>query len=131
MVLAVDPSRTRLAAELLGNEGSLYESWRDECDTTLGTDRRGLLEHWRDVRALIQRVAGAPYPECFREVPDEISRLVVFGDQAADRAFCDVLRTLSREGGPWLPAESEAMADPILAAALGMAKLHSKFGRYG
>ena len=130
IVLAVDHSRTHLTVELLANEDNLYESLRDECNTAPGTDRRGSPEHWRDIQALIQRVAGAPYPKCFLELPDEISRLVLFGDQTEDLAFRDVLRTSSREGGTWMPTESETMADPIFAAALGMAKLHSKFGRH-
>jgi hypothetical protein len=125
MVLAIEHSRTHLKAELVAYDGGFHESLRDEFNTTLGTRQRGSLEHWRDVQALIQRVAGAPYPKCHLDLPAEITRLVLFGDQTEDLAFREVLRTVCLEEGPRMPTKPEGMADPVFAAALGMALTHT------
>ena len=125
LVLAIEHSRTHLKGELVAYDGGFYESLRDEFNTTLGTNQRASPEHWRNVQASIQRVAGAPYPKCYLDLPAEITRLVLFGDQTEDLAFREVLRTVCLEEGARMPIKPEGMADPIFAAALGMALTHS------
>jgi hypothetical protein len=130
MVLAIDHSRTHLMAELLWSEYGVFEGLRDEFNTTLGTNQRGSPDHWRDVQALIRRVTKAPFSDWYLDLPNEISRLILFGDQTEDPAFREVLQTMSLVGGTRLLAKPEAMPDPVFAPALGMALTHTMICKY-
>jgi hypothetical protein len=117
-VLAIDYNSSRLSAGLLSDVGGVTDTIRSSYSDELGADQRTQPGHLDSVKAFLENFTERPFPDDYYgdPMPDEIRKVVLFGDVASDPEITQLLKTVLN-----MELQRGEGFDPAFAPSLGVA----------